>query len=313
MKSLKLLLIFSIMIVLGSCKEKKSENINSDNTENMQEFKISLAQWSFNKALFAGEMSHLDFIVKASDLGFDGVEYVSAFFKDKVEDKTYLDSMNNLAAKHNLTQVLIMVDLEEDLGSLDEEIRTKGVKGHYVWIDAAQYLGCQSIRVNLFGQGDRDSVALAGVKSLKELCAYAAEKNINILVENHGGYSSDGMWLSKVISQVGMDNCGTLPDFGNFCVKREGGAKWGKPCVEEYDKYKGIEELMPQAKAVSAKSYDFGELGYETTIDYCKMLNLVKDSGYSGFIGVEYEGERLGAEVGIVSTQNLIKKCLELE
>ncbi len=309
----KVLLLSFALISMISCKEKQNQDAKMQNNEDIQEFKISLAQWSFNKAIFGGEMTHFDFISKAAELGFDGVEYVSAFFKDKVQDKNYLDSMNTLAAKHNLKQVLIMVDLDEDLGSLDEEERLKGVEGHYVWIDAAQYLGCHAIRVNLFGKGSREDVATASIKSLKQLCAYAKDKNINILVENHGGLSSDAQWLTDVISQVEMENCGTLPDFGNFCVRREEDAKWGKPCVEEYDKYQGITELMPQAKAVSAKSYDFGELGYETTIDYCKMLNIVKESGYSGYIGVEYEGERMSELDGVVATKKLIQKCLELE
>lgn len=295
-----------------SCKNTPTKNSFLVHKDDLQEIKISLAQWSFHKALLSGEMTHLDFIVKASELGFDGLEYVSTFFKDKVDDSLYLDSMNKMAAQHNIVQLLIMVDIEKELASLDEKEREQAVKEHYRWIDAAQILGCHSVRVNLFGQGSREELASVSIQSLQQLCSYAAPKNINILVENHAGLSADGLWLSEVVSKVDRENCGTLPDFGNFCLKRKDGAQWGKPCVEEYDKYKGVYELMPLAKAVSAKSYDFGELGYETTIDYCKMLNIVKDSGYSGFIGVEYEGDRLDEERGVLLTKSLIEKCLEI-
>jgi len=270
-------------------------------------YKISLAEWSFNKSLFAGEMDNLEFAAKSKSLGFEGVEYVNQFFKDKAEDKTYLDQMNTLAADNDIQNVLIMIDGEGNLGMPDDQERMTAVDNHKKWVEAAQYLGCHSIRVNAFGVGTADEVKSAAIDALGKLAEFAVPYNINIVVENHGGYSSDGQWLADVMTQINLDNCGTLPDFGNFCIKREGGAQWGAPCIEEYDKYKGVEEMMPFAKAVSAKAYAFDEDGNETTIDFQRMIKIVVDAGYRGFVGVEYEGE-MGEEEGIIATKTLLEK-----
>jgi len=100
------------------------------------------------------------------------------------------------------------------------------------------------------------------------------------------------------MKQVDMNNCGTLPDFGNFRVK-EG---------EMYDRYKGVAELMPFAKAVSAKSHDFDEKGNETHTDYSKMMKIVIDAGYSGFVGIEYEGSVLDEYAGVKATKALLER-----
>lgn len=271
-------------------------------------FKISLAEWSFHKALWAKEMDHLEFAVKTSELGMNGVEYVNQFFADKAEETSYLNQMNQIASDHGVTQVLIMVDNEGYLGELDEAKRSEAVENHYKWVNAAKYLGCHSIRVNAFGKGSAEEVKTAAVDGLGRLSEYAAQENINVIVENHGSYSSVGSWLSAVIQQVNMSNCGTLPDFGNFCMKREGGAMWGAPCVEEYDKYKGVEEMMPFAKAVSAKAFDFDENGDEPNIDFYRMMKIVTDHGYSGFVGIEYEGDSMEEKDGIIATKKLLEK-----
>lgn len=174
-------------------------------------------------------------------------------------------------------------------------------------------MGCHSIRVNAHGEGEPRAVSVNVVKSLSALCDFAAPHNISIIVENHGGYSSDGGWLVDVIQRVNKVNCGLLPDFGNFCLKREGGAMWGAPCLEEYDMYKGINQMLAYAKGVSAKSYDFDANGNETKIDYVRMLRMVQDKRYSGFIGVEYEGERLSEIDGIKATRDLILKSWNVE
>lgn len=273
-------------------------------------FNISLAQWSLNKAFFGGTLDNLDFAATAkNDFGIDGIEYVSQFFKDKAKDESYLKEMNKRAADNGVNQLLIMIDGEGDLGDLDDAKRKTAIDNHHKWIDAAKFLGCHSIRVNTFGEGSAADVGKAAVESLGSLSEYAKGAGVNVIVENHGGYSSDGQWLSNVMKQVNMDNCGTLPDFGNFCLKREGGERWGAACIEEYDKYKGIAEMMPYAKGVSAKSYDFDEAGNETTIDFTKMLKIVKDAGFKGYIGVEYEGSRLSDEEGIKATRDLLLKA----
>jgi len=300
---LGLAFVFCFLFCL-SCKQK-SENqlIEVSNDSASPRFKLSLAQWSFHKALQSGQMDHLDFAAKAASLGFEGIEYVNAFFKDKATDTTYLSLMNEKAKQAGVKQILIMIDGEGNLGELDETKRDEAVRNHYKWVDAAAYLGCHSIRVNAEGNGREEQVSDAAVLGLKKLCLYAKDKNINVIVENHGGYSSHGVWLSSVISRVNMANCGTLPDFGNFCIEKD---KNGK-CVNLYDMYKGMFELMPYAKGVSAKSYNFGELGFETTIDYTNMMQIIKNSNYSGFIGVEYEGDVHSEEEGVIATRNLLK------
>jgi len=272
-------------------------------------FNISLAQWSLNKELFGGKLTNLEFPATAkNDFGISAVEYVNQFFADKVKDKSYLDEMNSRCSDLGVEQVLIMVDGEGGLAVLDDAKRTEAIENHYKWVEAAQHLGCHSIRVNAFGEGTREETKKAAVDGLGRLSEFAGDFNINVIVENHGGYSSDGQWLAGVMEQVGMDNCGTLPDFGNFCVKREGGGPWEGECVEEYDMYQGVEELMPYAKGVSAKSYDFDKEGYETTIDFPRMLNIIKDAGFTGYIGIEYEGDELSEREGIMKTKNLLTR-----
>jgi sugar phosphate isomerase/epimerase len=273
-----------------------------------QFFKISLAQWSLNKAFFGGELDNLDFSAKTkNDFGIDAVEYSSQFFQDKANDFAFLKQMKQRADDNGVKSLLIMIDNEGNLGALDEAERAKAVENHYKWVDAAKFLDCHSIRVNAFGVGTAKEVGTAAVDGLGKLSEYAAKDSLNIIVENHGSYSSNGAWLADVMKNVGMDNCGTLPDFGNFCIKRDNGRRWGGNCIEEYDRYKGVIEMMPYAKAISAKSHDFDSEGNETHTDYVKMLQIVKDAGYRGYIGIEYEGEVLDADAGIKATRELLR------
>ncbi len=262
-------------------------------------FKISLAEWSLHRAIFAGTISNLDFpVMAARDFGIFGVEYVSSFFEGT--GSQYLAELNQKAKDNAVENVLIMIDNEGNLGDLYKPSRIQAVERHYRWIDAAHTLGCHSIRVNARGEGSETEVADAAVDGLGRLSEYGEQAGINVIVENHGGYSSDGKWISGVISRVGKKNCGTLPDFGNFWI---GDGK-------EYDKYLGVAEMMPYAKGVSAKSHDFDESGNETGIDFYKMLSIVKDSGYKGYIGIEYEGDKLTENEGIKATKRLLEKVI---
>lgn len=302
--------------MLSSCKEKSpAENASnasaSTSTEQAKElfFKISLAQWSLHKALFAKEFDNLDFPVKAkNDYGVSAVEYVNAFFADKAKDEKYLAELKRRCDDNGVTSVLIMVDNEGEMAELDAKKRAQSVENHYKWVDAAKFLGCHSIRVNCFGKGSAEEVAKAGTEGLRKLSEYAQQMNIGVIVENHGGYSSNGLWLGNVIKGVGLPNCGTLPDFGNFCIRREKGDMWESPCVEEYDRYQGVKEMMPYAKGVSAKSYEFDAAGNSVEIDYTKMLTIVKEVGYTGHIGIEYEGSKLSEPEGIRATKALLEK-----
>lgn len=260
-------------------------------------YKISLAEWSLHKALFAKQMTNLDFPVKAAkEYGIYGVEYVSTFFKDTSTE--YLNELLKITKDNGVTNVLIMVDGQGSLGDSDKAARDKAVENHHRWIDAAKFLGCHSIRVNAAGRGTAEEVAKAVAESLTSLCQYAAKDKINVVVENHGGMSSNGKWLSGVMKQVNLKNCGTLPDFGNFRVS----------ATEEYDRYLGMQELMPFAKGVSAKSHDFDEQGNETLKDFYRIMKIVKDSGYKGWVGIEYEGNTLGEPEGIMATKRLLEK-----
>lgn len=267
-------------------------------------FKISLAQWSLHKTIFAKKLDNLDFAKKAkNDFGIEAVEYVNQFFKDKANDKTYLGEMKKRAEDLGVKSLLIMIDGEGGLGDPNKKERKKAVENHYKWVEAAQFLGCHSIRVNAYGQGTADEVAKAAASSLSALAKFAKDYNINVIVENHGGYSSNGEWMAGVISKVNLPNCGMLPDFGNFCIKYNNGK-----CDEMYDRYKGVELFMPTAKAVSAKSNEFDGQGNEINTDYKRMLSIVKKAGYTGYVGIEYEGPVLSEDDGIRATKKLLEK-----
>jgi len=263
-------------------------------------FKISIAEWSFNPILRGRNkrLDNLDFPAYCKDnFGITIVEYVDQFFPsaDKEYIKDLLKRTEDIGVKNNL----IMIDTAGSLGLLDEEKRKTAVEKHYQWVEAAQILGCQAIRVNARGNGSDLDVAYATTKSLITLCRFAADYGINAIVENHGGYSSRATWLTSVIRNTGMINCGILPDFGNFVISRE----------ESYDLYQGVREFMPLAKGVSAKSHDFDEEGNETTKDYYRLLKIVKDSGFRGIIGIEYEGRNLSPDEGVKATKALLIKA----
>jgi sugar phosphate isomerase/epimerase len=260
-------------------------------------FRVSLAQWSLNRALFGGRLTHLDFPkIARREFDLEGVEYVNAFFKDKAGDAAYLAEMNRVCAGEGVTQLLIMCDGEGDLGDPDDAARARAVDNHRRWADAARTLGCHSIRVNAHSRGAREEQARLVADGLRRLTEHCAGAGLSCIVENHGGLSSDAAWLTDVMRRVDHLRCGTLPDFGNF----------GKAGGGSFDRYEGVRLMMPFAKAVSAKSYDFNERGEETTIDYARMLGVVLDAGYRGWIGVEYEGNRMPEAEGVRATRDLL-------
>jgi len=305
-----------IVTTLFSCKETKKENVQELKTDTSEPFfELSLAQWSIHKMIRNDSVDPYSFAEKAKDWGFTGLEYVSQLYNPELADANYspeamaafVEKSNAEAKKHGLKNVLIMIDGQGNLAVNDAAERKAAVERHFIWVDAAAAMGCHSIRVNLAGSDVPEEWMANSIDGLTQLATYAKDKNINIIVENHGGLSSNGAMLAEVMSKVNMDNCGTLPDFGNFCIKR---SETG--CAEEYDKYKGVKELMVHAKAVSAKSHDFDEEGNETDIDYAIILQTVKDAGYTGFIGVEYEGSILSEEEGIIATRDLLLKVAKM-
>lgn len=301
-------------------------------------FKISLAQWSLNRYLFNpdirslpyseiaqkfrndyaavianSQMTTLDFPAKARELGIDGIEYVNQFFFDKAKDTAYLSELKNRCDSEGVESLIIMCDLEGQLGSPDAAERQQTVENHYRWIDAAKYLGCHAIRVNAASTGTYEEQQQYASEGLRSLAEYAGQAEIDVLVENHGGLSSNGEWLAGVMKMADHPRVGTLPDFGNFCIKRQMPSPENPTteCLEEYDRYKGVSELMPYAKAVSAKTHDFNEAGEETHTDYEKMMRLVLDAGYRGYVGIEYEGSSMEAIEGIKATKVLLEKVRE--
>lgn len=272
-------------------------------------FKISLAQWSLHKALFSKKLDTLDFPALAkNEFGIDAVEYVNQFFKDKAEDRKYLSQLLQRSKDNSVTNHLIMIDGEGDLGATDAKERLKAIQNHYKWVHAARYLGCKTIRVNAFGKGTPEAVSDAAAEGLTKLGNYAQHEGLNVIVENHGSYSSNGQWLLGVMKKVGKKNVGILPDFGNFCVQRDTGDLYKGQCTDEYDKYKGVAEWMPYAKGVSAKTFDFDAKGNCIETDYVRMLKIIKKSGFKGYMGIEYEGDNLDEMEGIRKTKALLLK-----
>ena len=306
--------IIALLFAATSCKNSnnKTEVKPTKIANTTPFFKLSLAQWSLHKTFNEDGISPFKFAEMSKEMGFQGLEYVNHIYAKQIETLGFdvvIDSLKTLSAQNGMQNVLIMVDNEGDLADPDETIRDAAVENHKKWVDAAAKLGAHAIRVNTFGTNDPEIWKTSVVDGLQKLATYAATKNINVLCENHGWLSSDAEKLMQAITDVNMTNCGTLPDFGNWCTKRKDvGEKWGE-CAELYpDKYKGTSLMMAAAKAVSAKSYDFDTNGNETTIDYKRMLQIVKDAGYTGFIGVEYEGSRLDETAGTKATRDLLLK-----
>ncbi len=257
-------------------------------------FEISLAEWSLHRTLFKGDLKNIDFPeFAATKFDIRAVEYVNQFFKDKAKDMTYLKDLKQRAKDNGVRNVLIMVDGEGNLGDEDATKRKQAVENHYQWVDAAAFLGCHAIRVNAAGKGTPEEVKGRVVESLSTLADYGKKSKIAVIVENHGGISSHGDWLSDLLKQVGKKNCGSLPDLGNFY---------------EYDRYQGVTDLMPYAHGVSAKSHSFDEQGNETQIDYARMMKIVKDAKFKGFVGIEYEGDKHSEIEGITLTKKLLQK-----
>jgi len=264
-------------------------------------FKISLAEWSLHNALFGKKLDHLDFPKTAKqDYGIDAIELVNQFFKDKAKDKKYLAEFKKRAGDLGVRIMLIMIDDEGDLGDPDPAKRTQAVENHYQWVEAGKFFGCHSIRVNAEtgGVGSYEEQQARAADGLRRLSAFGGQHGLNVIVENHGHLSSNGAWLAGVMKLVNRPNCGTLPDFGNFDL---GDGK-------EYDRYKGVTEMMPFAKAVSAKTHDFDDKGNCIETDYRRMLKIVLDAGYHGHLGIEYEGEKLSEPDGIRATKRLLEK-----
>ena len=302
---LSALLIFPLLF---SCQE--STETETENT--VPKAKYSLAQWSFNRDLFGGEMSTQDFVAAAGEMGFEGVEYVSQFFQNKVDDFAFLDSLNAAAESAGVKNLMIQVDNIGLLSSADPGKRAEAIAAGKKWVDAAKYLGCETMRVNAHGDDDgvghEEQMKQNSIAGIGELADYANSKGIKIIIENHGGVSNDGAWLADLVASLSDKNVGSLADFHNWCIQRENRKLWGGECIKEYDYYKGLTELLPTAEGISVKAFDFDSLGNETIMDFNKFFHIIKDSGYDGYLGIEYEGRGFPSKEGILKTKALADK-----
>ncbi|MEM1119432.1 MAG: sugar phosphate isomerase/epimerase family protein [Bacteroidota bacterium] len=324
----------SLMSMGIACGNNKNTNTAKQTVPEMSKkepfFKISLAQWSLHRSFFGpsrdagyeafvkalmtdsdsilqGELNPMDFPkIAKQQYGLDAIEFVNTFYFSKAKNMDVWKDMKDRCDSEGVKPLLIMCDALGDLGDLDAQKRQTAIENHYPWVDVAKFLGCHSIRVNAAGKGTAEEVKAAAIEGLGGLTEYGAANGVNIIVENHGGYSSNGAWLASVMEGVNSPFCGTLPDFGNFCIERAPG-DYSK-CLDEYDRYQGTKELMPYAKGVSGKTHEFDAEGNEVHTDYRKILQIVKDAGYTGYIDIEYEGDNLSEAEGIMATKKLLER-----
>lgn len=264
-------------------------------------FRISLAQWSLHRTIFAGELDPFEFpAIIREQYELDAVEYVNTFYRDHATDPRYFARLARHADEAGVRSLLIMCDGEGALGDPDAALRARAVDNHRKWLDAAARLGCHSIRVNVHSQGTYDEQLRLAADGLRRLAELGDDHGLDVIVENHGGLSSNGAWLAAVVRAADHPRAGTLPDFGNFRISTDP--------EEWYDRYQGVAELMPFARGVSAKSHEFDERGEETGTDFTRMMRIVLDAGYRGYVGIEYEGDGLSEHEGILATNRLLER-----
>ncbi len=275
--------------------------------------KISLAQWSLNRAFFSKKLDPINFAsIAKNNYDITAVEYVNQFYTDNASNEKFWDEMATRASDAGVQSLIMMVDEDEKLGDLDDGKRKKAVEDHYKWVNAAKLLGCHSVRVNAFGEGSLEELKSSLTDGLGQLTEYAAKEKINVILENHGLHTSNADFILDVIQAVNNPYLGTLPDFGNWCLS----AEWGstqtiKNCSDIYPPHEGLSKLLPYAKGVSAKSYVFDANGNDTVIDYPKLLGIVKKSDFDGHIGIEFEGKNMEEPAGIKATKALIERVWE--
>ncbi|NJB84702.1 CubicO group peptidase (beta-lactamase class C family)/sugar phosphate isomerase/epimerase [Lewinella marina] len=270
--------------------------------------RYSLGQWSFHRALFDGEMSNFDFVRTAGEMGFEGVELVNQFFADRVDNPAFLDSLKATAADAGVELTMLLIDGAGNLGASDPVARNAAVEQHLAWLEATQRLGIPAMRINAHGDGDAEQVLKASVDGIGRLARAANQRGIRILIENHGGWSNSGAWLTELLSRLREYEVGSVADFDNWCIERDNGQLWGGNCTKRYDRYEGLQELMPYAGGVSVKAFNFDQDGRETSMDFAALFDIIRASGYDGYLGIEYEGDSLPPREGIEKTRALAER-----
>ena len=293
--------------------------------------KISLQCFSFASEFYKGnfDLSNFSKIVRET-YNLDGAEFWSIPFMGKEKNSFFLNELRQKSNDYGIKNTIILVDLLDmqtmkqgnSLASIDKKERNQAIEDHKPWIDAAKSIGCDSIRINLWSDASKEEVMKVSIESISKLLEYSSDKNISIVIENHGGHTGDAKWLVNLIKKINNKNLGTLPDFGtlNFCVKRDLNLDFTAKCFSQYDKYLGVKELLPYAKGISAKSTQFDLKGNETTTNFKKMVRLIKKSNFEGYISIEYEGairdtfakqkNHLSTHDGILATKKLLEKYI---
>ena len=296
-------LLSFILYLFSSCSEAAKSNDDS--------LHFSVGQWTFHEELFDSIMNNFEFVDKAAELEFNGVEYVNQFFIDKARDFQFLDALSKHATSKGLTNSMLLVDLAGNLAASSEAERLKALESHKEWVIACSKLACPAMRINMHGDGSPDSIREQGLKSLKILAPFADSNSVKILIENHGGISNDADWLLDMIQSLDHPNVGLVVDFDNWCVVYENGSLWGKNCIQEYPRYEGMQKLLPFADNISVKAFVFDTYGEDSKTDFKQMAQIIDSLGFEGSFGIEYEGDQLMPGQGAVKTRQLISKHLE--
>ena len=297
--------------------------------------KISLQCVSFANTLMNGKMSILEFprIVR-EDFNIEGAEYWNIPLIQKRRDSKFIKELNKRTSDYGLKNTLMLVDLydlktreSKSICDKDSKRRNEAIEDHKEWIDVAKSIGCSSIRVNLWSEGmNASEVKNISEEALSKLLEYSSTQDMSIVIENHGGFTSDAGWLVDLMKSINHSKLGTLPDFGtlNFCIEKaqaKEGEMYSSNCLNQYNKYKGVEEMLPYAKGISAKSISFDSNGEEINTDFERMIKLIKSSSFEGFMAIEYEGalmqmfggdplDYLSPNQGVLATKRLIEKYI---
>lgn len=297
-----------VVIVGVGCISHSKNLIQSSENVKMVSDKYLLGQWTFHKPLKAGKMNTKAFLSAAHSLGFKNVDFVSQFFPDEIDNLTYFADLSEYARILGIQSPLLLIDEAVNLGDADPSKRQKSINQHKKWLNAAKTLGCEAIRINAYGDGSQEELLDRITPSILDLCQYGQERGVDILVENHGGYSSDPEWLIKLYHHINQDNFSILADVDNFCSQREGGSMWNGKCIQWHDRYDALTKLLPYTRSVSLKFFDFDQDGQETNINYSRIMKILQDHNYQGYLGIEYEGDKWSERDGVIKSCQLLDR-----
>lgn len=290
-----------------------------------QPFTIGLSQWAFHRAIFgdardhyrtfiknlhsdpdsvlAGEMDPRDIVWRARELDVGVVDLVNILWFGHGEDKPWLNDFKTRARDANVTFGVLMCDQLARSGAADAKERRQSVEDHTRWMETAAELGCPFLRINPYGEGTYLEQCQRSAETLHALAERSADYGLEVIVENHGHPGSNGAWLAMLIEMANHSRVGTYTDLDNFFM---GG--WDLNPERRYDRHQGLLDLAPYTKAISAKTHDFDPDGEETTIDYHACLKILIDSGFSGLVSAEFEGNRVDETEGSKLTVELLKR-----